>query len=40
MFGYDGFAIIEPKNKEILGMSISKEQNMFVMAERFLSLIL
>jgi putative transposase len=27
---------IEPKNKEILGMSISKERNMFV-AERFLS---
>jgi putative transposase len=31
---------IEPRNKEILGMSISKERNMFVMAERFLSLIL
>jgi putative transposase len=31
---------IEPKNKEILGMSISKDRNMFVMAERFLSLIL
>ena len=27
---------IEPKNKEILGISISKERNMFV-AERFLS---
>ena len=27
---------IEPKNKEILGMSISKERNMFV-AERFIS---
>jgi putative transposase len=31
---------IEPRNKEILGMNISKERNMFVMAERFLSLIL
>ena len=29
-------AIIEPENKEILGMSISKERNMFV-AERFIS---
>jgi len=28
---------IEPKNKEILGISISKETNMFVVAERFLS---
>ena len=27
---------IEPENKEILGMSISKEQNMFI-AERFIS---
>ncbi len=30
-------AIIEPKDKEILGMSISKERNMFVASERFLS---
>jgi transposase-like protein len=30
-------AIIEPKNKEIRGMSISKEQNMFVDIERFIS---
>jgi len=28
---------IEPKNKEILGISISKERNMFVVAQRFLS---
>ena len=31
-----GLLSIEPKNKEILGISISKERNMFV-AERFLS---
>ncbi len=30
-------ATIEPENKEILGMSISKEQNMFVAHERFIS---
>ncbi len=30
------WVIIEPKYKEILGMSILKERNMFV-AERFLS---
>ena len=28
---------IEPANKEILSISISKERNMFVVAERFLS---
>ena len=28
---------IEPENKEILGMSTSKEQNMFVARERFIS---
>jgi putative transposase len=30
-------ATIEAENKEILGMSISKERNMFVVTERFLS---
>jgi putative transposase len=30
-------ATIESENKEILGMSISKERNMFVVTERFLS---
>jgi putative transposase len=30
-------AIIKSKDKEILGMSISKERNMFVVAERFMS---
>jgi putative transposase len=28
---------IEPKNKQILGLNISKEQNMFVGTERFIS---
>ncbi len=28
---------IEPENKEIVGISISKEQNMFVAKERFIS---
>ena len=28
---------IEPESKEILGMSISKERNMFVAIERFIS---
>jgi hypothetical protein len=33
-----GCYIIEPENKEILGISISKERkNMFVVAEHFLS---
>jgi putative transposase len=27
---------IEPKNKRILALSISKERNMFVVAERFI----
>ncbi len=30
-------ATIEPESKEILGISISKEQNMFVAIERFIS---
>ncbi len=30
----DRVAIIEPKNKEILRINISKEQNMFVAAQR------
>ena len=30
---------IEPKDKEILSITISKERNMFVVAERFLSYI-
>ncbi len=30
-------AIIEPKDREILSVEISKERNMFVVAERFLS---
>jgi putative transposase len=29
--------MIEPENKEILGTSISKERNMFVVIERFIS---
>ena len=28
---------IEPKNKQILGLSISKERNMFIATERFIS---
>jgi putative transposase len=28
---------IEPESKEILGMSISKERNMFVVIEQFIS---
>ena len=31
-------AIIEPKDKEILSFDISKERNMFVAFERFLSI--
>ena len=32
--------VIEPNDKEILAVDISKEQNMFVVAERFLSHVL
>ena len=35
-FGYGGL-LLEPENKEILGISISKERNMFVAIERFIS---
>jgi putative transposase len=33
----DWVATIEPENKEILALSISKERNMFVAVERFIS---
>jgi putative transposase len=32
-----GWVAIEPKTKQILALSISKERNMFVAAERFIS---
>ncbi len=33
-----GFEVaIEPENKQILGLSISKEKNMFAVTERFIS---
>ena len=34
------WVVIEPNDKEILAVDISKEQNMFVVAERFLSHVL
>ncbi len=35
LFGY-GLLYIEPENKEILALKVSKERNMFVVEERFL----
>ncbi len=37
VFVYGEIATLEPESKEILGTSISKEQNMFVAIERFIS---